>query len=194
MNTAPPPSSGEPSRGESRRQMSLTHVFRAAAEERTARRPMSRPDADGRQIGALTQHRREGISAEELRRHLGVDLNCLMNTVRLDAAVPLDDAPWVQKSVVNFGFRDLSSVSRSRHNEVLIAQAIRQTLLDHEPRLIPESIEVAPGAGDDSMVQRLIFDIQAEIRGYPADIPLGFTAEIDLGAGKMKMKGLWVQK
>ncbi len=193
MSSSPNPPNGEARRDENRRQMSLTHVFRAAAEERSARVAASRPDSDGRQIGVLTQHRREGISPEELRRHLGVDLNCLMNTVRLDAAMPLDDAPFVQKSVVNFGFRDLSSISRSRHNELLIADAIRQTLLDHEPRLLPESIEVTVGAPDDSMVQRLIFDIQAEIRGYPADIPLGFTAEIDLGAGKMKMKGLWVQ-
>ncbi len=184
---------GDARRDENRRQMSLTHVFRAAAEERSARQTLSRPDTEGRQIGVLTQHRREGISPEDLRRHLGIDLNCLMNTVQLDAAASLEDVPYVQKSVVNYGFRDLSSISRSRHNEMLIAQAIRQTLLDHEPRLVPESIEVLAGAPDDSMVQRLVFDIQAEIRGYPADIPLGFTAEIDLGAGKMKMKGLWVQ-
>ncbi len=190
----PPSSTDESGRNESRRQISLTHVFRAAAEERSARKSSAYASTDGRQIGALTQHRREGISPEELRRHLGVDLNCLMNTVQLDAAVSLEDAPWVQKSVVNYGFRDLSSVTRSRHNELLIATAIRQTLLEHEPRLLPDSIEVVPGAVDDSTTQRLVFDIQAEIRGYPADIPLGFTAEIDLGAGKMKMKGLWVQK
>ncbi len=188
------PASGEMRRDETHRQMSLTHVFRSAAEQRAARKPMSQPDAEGRQIGALTQHRREGISPEELRRHLSVDLNCLMNTVQLDAAIALDDAPWVRKSIVNHGFRDLSSVTRSRHNEALIAQAIKQTLLDFESRLVPDSIEVVPVVPDETSSQRLVFEIQAEIRGFPADIPLGFTAEIDLGAGKMKMKGLWVQK
>lgn len=194
MSAPPSSSSGEPRRDEPRRQMSLTHVFRSAAEERSARVPLSQPSRDGRQIGSITQHRREGISPEELRRHLGIDLNSLMNTVQLDSAVSLEEAPYVFRSILNFGFRDLSRVNRSRHDELLIAEAIRQALLDHEPRLVPESIEVAPGEEDATLVQRLTFDIRAEIRGFPADIPVGFTAEIDLGAGKMKMKGLWVER
>ncbi len=176
-----------------RRQMSLMQVFRAAARNRDGRRP-----AQGDGAGADTdvtrrsQQRREGSSETALRADLAQDVASLMNTIRLDAVVDLSDAPRVQKSVVNYGFQDLGGVSRSQRTEGEIANAIRDALIAHEPRLIPASIEVRLPQDQDESDHRLSFDISAEMIATPADIPLDFVAEVDLGAGKIQLQRLKV--
>ena len=172
-----------------RRQLSLMHVFRQAAETGSARHSALPGPGDERH-GQTLRLSREAVSPEELRRHLAHDLASLMNTVRLDNVVDLDAAPHVRRSVINHGFRDLTSVTRSRKSEVMIAEQIRQTLLEREPRLNPDTLSVTLGEQDETRSERLIYQIEAEIMAYPADIPVGFTAEIDLGAGKMRMRPL----
>ena len=172
-----------------RRQLSLMHVFRQAAETGSARQSALPSPGDERHSQTVRLSR-EAVSPEELRRHLAHDLASLMNTVRLDNAIDLDDAPHVRRSVINHGFRDLTSVTRSRKSELMIAEQIRQTLLEREPRLNPATLAVTLGQQDETRSERLIYQIEAEIMAYPADIPVGFTAEIDLGAGKMRMRAM----
>lgn len=169
------------------------HVFRSSAEKKDAR-DAGKDYMDGdRSINVRAKQRREGVDESELRRHLNADLNNLMNTIRLDATVDLADHPHVERSVLNFGFADMSSLSQSHQTDQKIALSIRNALIDHEPRLIPDSIEVMirPNAGPGT--QQVSFDIVAEMVADPVDIPLDFVAEVDLGAGKMVMKRLRVQ-
>ncbi|MDO5603713.1 MAG: type VI secretion system baseplate subunit TssE [Paracoccus sp. (in: a-proteobacteria)] len=184
-----------------RRQMSLMQVFRAAARNRDARDP-GRVDGGGThggdgalqdaEITRRSQQRRDGASETALRADLSQDVASLMNTIRLDATIDLADAPYVQKSVINYGFQDLSSLTRNQRMTGQIADSIRQTLIEHEPRLIAASIEVRmPGESDDTD-HRLKFDISADMIATPADIPLDFVAEVDLGAGKIHMQRLRV--
>ncbi len=170
------------------------HVFRSAAEQGNSRSTDKVYQDGDRAITVQSRQRREGVDEGELRRHLSIDLDNLMNTIRLDAIIPLDNYPYVARSVLNFGFKDMSSLSRSRQTETKIAASIRQSLIDHEPRLIPESIEINISASKDSNTQRVSYEVVAEMAADPVDIPLDFVAEVDLGAGKMKMKRLRVQK
>lgn len=177
-----------------RRQVSIMHVFREAAEQGNARLD-DRTQMDGEtKIAVLTRHRRDGIGEEGLRRHLALDLESLLNTVRLDAMVALTDYPRIAKSVVNFGINDVSSSNKSRKSETAIAAAIRQSLIDHEPRLIKDSIEIIVSSSEPTSNQRVVFEVHAEIAADPADLPLDFVTEVDLGAGKMRMKRLRVQR
>ena len=177
-----------------RRQVSIMHVFRDAAEQGNARLE-DRSQSDGEtQIALITRHRRDGIGEEDLRRHLALDLESLLNTIRLDAMVSLADHPRVSRSVLNFGINDMSSVNRSRRSETAIAAAIRQSLLDHEPRLVKDSIDINIVSAEASPNQRLSFEVHAEIAADPADLPLDFITEVDLGAGKVQMKRLRVQR
>lgn len=177
-----------------RRQVSIMHVFRDAAEQGNARLEDRRQSDGETQIALITRHRRDGVSEEDLRRHLTLDLESLLNTIRLDALVPLADHPRVARSVVNFGINDMSSVNRSRRSETAISAAIRQSLIDHEPRLIKDSIEITILSAEASANQRLSFEVHAEIAADPADLPLYFVTEVDLGAGKVQMKRLRVQR
>ncbi len=188
--TVPP--NRDPSRT-NQRQVSLMHVFRASAEKKDARNAGKDYKDGDRSINVRAKQRREGVDESELRRHLNADLNNLMNTIRLDATVDLADHPHVERSVLNFGFADMSSLSQSHQTDQKIALSIRNALIDHEPRLIPDSIEVTLRKSGAPATQQVAFDIVAEMVADPVDIPLDFVAEVDLGAGKMVMKRLRVQ-
>lgn len=191
--TVPPTDAYARSRAD-RRQVSLMHVFRSAAEAGDARKTgRAKSDDDPEAQDLHSQQRREGVDANALRHHLSIDLNNLMNTIRLDAIVPLSEHPYVEKSVVNYGFKDMSSLTRSHQTDLKIAESIKKSLITHEPRLIPDTIEVTLASGGKDTSQRMSFEITAEMISDPVDIPLDFVAEVDLGAGKMTMQRLRVQ-
>ncbi len=176
-----------------RKQVSLMHVFRAAVERRDSRDGGVNYKGGDREVTTRSRERREGTDEETLRRHLTTDMASLMNTIALDAVIDLDDCPYVRNSVVNYGFSDLSAMSNSTAAAAEISALIRETLIRHEPRLIPETIEIRLDQEAQETTQRLSFDITAEMVATPVDLPLEFVAEVDLGAGKMKMTRLRVQ-
>ncbi len=176
-----------------RHQLSLMHVFRAAHADRdAAKEEHSLIDGD-RELTQRSKERRAGTDEETLRQHLSRDMASLMNTVNLDATVPLDDHPYLRKSVANFGFGDLSQLAGTVDGPAQIAALIRKTLLAFEPRLIADTLEVTASEDNDAAGARLTFDISAEMAASPVDIPLNFVAEVDNGAGKIQMTKLRVQ-
>lgn len=170
-----------------RKQVSLMHVFRSAAERGDSRTGDSARQDGDREVSRRSKERREGIDEGALRRHLSGEMAALMNTINLEAVVDLSDVPHVRDSVLNFGFGDLSALDSRAAQSGEIARIIRDTLLRHEPRLIPETIEIRVMKVDEAVSRRLTFDIQAEMYASPVDVPLQFVAEIDGGAGKMQM-------
>ncbi len=163
------------------------HVFRSAAERGDARRSDHVLRDGDREVSRRSKERREGIDEAALRRHLSDELAALMNTINLEAAVDLTDAPRVRDSVLNFGFGDLSAFdSRSASGEE-VARLLRETLLRHEPRLIADTVDIKVTRRDEAASRRLTFDIQAEMYASPVDVPLEFVAEVDGGAGKLQM-------
>lgn len=195
MDENPPASARRHWRNEDRAKVSIMQVFRASFHDHDARRARTRTEDGDVQITGRSRVRREGVSEDQLRLHLEADLNALLNTIRLDAAVPLDDVPHVQRSILNYGFRDLSSVSAAELAHPRIVDSIRQSLLDHEPRLVPGTLEIKirNGSGVDDRHQRLSIMVQAELMGDPVDVPLDFDADVDLGAGKLRMSKLRVR-
>lgn len=176
-----------------RAKVSIMQIFRSSHHDNDARRATARDAGGETKISSRSRQRREGMSETQLRAHLQADLAALLNTIRLDAVVPLDDAPHVARSIVNYGFRDLSGIGASELNTPQVVESIRQSLIDHEPRMVPGSIEVKVVSAEGGTNQRLSIMVSAELMGDPVDIPLDFDAEVDLGAGKLKMSKLRVQ-
>ena len=186
-------SSHDESKARDRYQLSLMHVFRAAHAERDAKKK-STPVGDGeRTITERAKERRHGTDEGTLRRHLNRDLASLMNTINLDATVPLDDYPYLEKSIVNYGFGDMTNVADRSNGHAIIANQIKETLCRYEPRLIPETVEVAVSETHNIVTNRLTFDITGEMAASPVDIPLQFIAELDEGVGKIQMTRLQVK-
>lgn len=176
-----------------RHQLSLMHVFRAAHANRDAAKEENVLVDGDRELTQRSKERRAGTDEDTLRQHLSRDMASLMNTVNLDATVPLDDHPYLRKSVANFGFGDLSQMAGTVDGPEKIADLIRKTLLAFEPRLIADTLEVTASTENDIAGARMTFDISAEMAASPVDIPLNFVAEVDNGAGKIQMTKLRVQ-
>ena len=177
-----------------RSKISVMHVFRAAFYDHDAKKENEKSADGSSQISRRSKQRRHGVSEDNLKAHLQADLNALLNTIRLDAVVDLEDAPYVARSVANYGFQDLSNVTTADLSDTALINSIRQSLLDHEPRLIPETVEVRVADKTEDVHQRLSIAVSAELMGDPVDIPVDFSAEVDLGAGKLRMSDLKVQQ
>ena len=180
-------------RPDDRAKVSLMQVFRDAHRTGDGRKATQGGTDGAREVTARSLQRRDGVGEELLRDHLQADLQALLNTTRLESSVPLDDAPNVARSVVNYGFRDLSGLSATEVGAPDVVASIRQSLLDHEPRIIPASLDIRIEADEEGPTQRLRFHVSAELMGDPVDIGLDFDAEIDLGAGKLRLSDFTVQ-
>lgn len=174
-----------------RAKVSVMQVFRTAYAEHDARK--ANQGGSDAKISKRSQQRREGVNEAALRDYLQDDLNALMNTINMGSTVDLEDVPHVKASILNYGFRDLSAVTLHELGSRAIRDSIRQSLINHEPRLVTDSIDVRVTQVEGGTRQRLSISVSAELMGDPVDIPLDFDAEVDVGAGKLKMSKLKVQ-
>lgn len=190
MTSAPSSSRRQQSRQiHDRSRIALIDVFRLAFEEKDAHasQVVHRERDNVTLTSELSQRsnaRRLGVDEETLRAHVRDHLSILMNTIRLDATVDLSDTPHVSRSVVNYGFQDLSNMSRKDLIAPYISRSIKQSLLDHEPRLVKQSLNVKVEAIEGDARQRIAVFVSADLIADPADIAIDFQADVDLGAGK----------
>lgn len=173
-----------------RSRISLFDVFRESYLERDANTAMvMETSTDGSntvaRISGRSNARRLGVTEEVLRRHVHQHLQTLMNSIRLDATVDLDETPHVARSVLNYGFQDLSNLTRKELTSRTITDSIKQSLADHEPRLVKNSIGVKILTLEGDEYQRVAIHVAAELIADPADISIDFIADVDIGAGKV---------
>ena len=141
-----------------------------------------------------TQESREQrvMSKSRLRQAVLRDLAWLFNATRLEADTDLSRAPAAQRSVINFGLPSLSGRAASSVDVTELERAIRQAILDFEPRILPGSLEVK------ALVVASLLDhhnvIGIEIRGqlWAQSVPLELLVrtEIDLETGKAEIADL----
>ena len=174
-----------------RSRVSLLQIFRAAHRDRDSRLAQVTDVQGETAITNRSKLRRDGVDETTLRMHVQADLGALMNTIQLGAVVDLGDVPHVERSVLNYGFRDLSDETARDLSSTAVVASIRQSLLDHEPRIVPETLEVRVVEGENAQ-HRLEIAVTAELMADPVDVPINFDAEVDLGAGKLRMRSLRV--
>jgi type VI secretion system protein ImpF len=169
----------------------LMFAFRAAHEKRDAKKTLDLRDASGqRVIASRRSPSRAPISESGLRREVNADLVDLLNTVNLDSAFDLEEAPEVKRSVLNFGLPDLSTRTIDEHRLIEISRDIEQALKAFEPRLAANTLSVGRNPSIDSEALRLKFFIKADLRAEPLDVPVEFVAEVELDSGKIKVDRL----
>ena len=168
----------------------LMHAFRAAHRERDAAVPVDIREDGERVLAPRRVTTRAPISEIELRRLVGSDISALLNTVNLNSVEDLANAPEVRKSILNFGFPDLASLSIDENKVLGVAKQLETALRDFEPRLAPQSIKVRRDETVSAEELRVRFLISAELRVEPIDVPMEFIAELELDSGKIKIDRL----
>jgi type VI secretion system protein ImpF len=169
----------------------LMFAFRAAFDKHDAKKTLDLRDAHGeRVIAPRRAPSRAPISESGLRREVSGDLADLLNTVNLNSALDLEDAPHVARSVLNFGFPDLSTRTIDEQRVVDISRELQQALTNFEPRLAPGTLKVGRDPFVDIEELRIKFFIRADLRAEPMDVPVEFMAEVELDSGKIKVDRL----
>ena len=82
------------------------------------------------------------ISIAKLRNSVLRDLTWLLNSVHLAATEDLSQCPDVERSVLNYGLPSFAGGSTATLGILDTENAIRDTILRFEPRLIPNSVKV----------------------------------------------------
>jgi type VI secretion system protein ImpF len=169
----------------------LMFAFRTAHEKRDAAKALDLRDAHGeRVIAARRAPSRSPISESGLRREVNSDLIDLLNTTNLDAAIGLEEAPEVARSVLNFGFPDLSAWTIDESRLLELSREIERSLTTYEPRLATATLKVSRDPFVDIEALRIKFFIKADLRTEPIDVPVEFVAEVELDTGRIAVDRL----
>lgn len=165
------------------------HAFRSAHDKKDAKQKLDLRDAAGeRVIAARRVAVRTTISEPHLRREVARDLEALVNAVSLDATEDLSAFEAVRKSVLNYGLPDIVHRSIDEASVDHISKEIERALLDHEPRLVAGTIDVARDTRLDKTELKIRFIVRAELMCHPVNVPVEFIADVETDSGAVLFK------
>lgn len=123
----------------------------------------------------------QSMSQEQFKAAVIRDLGWLLNSVALDVCVDLDKYPAIKTSVLNYGLPDLSGHTSSTIDVLHVEKAIRAAILEFEPRVIRNSLNVKVHANPDAMAHNsLVFEISGAVFGQPSPFQVVLKSELDL--------------
>ncbi len=131
------------------------------------------------------------ISKRRMRDAVLRDLAWLFNTTRMDSRMDADKYPYARRSVVNYGLPALSGQTASALEVNDLERAIRQSILDFEPRILPASLRVRAVEVENFDQHNVIgVEISGQLWAQPVPIELLVRTEIDLETGQVEIADL----
>jgi type VI secretion system protein ImpF len=131
------------------------------------------------------------ISKRRMRDAVLRDLGWLFNTTRLDAGMDAKAFGYARSSVVNYGLPALSGQTASSLEVTDLERAIRQSILDFEPRILPSSLRVRALEVAALEHHNVIgVEISGQLWALPVPIELLVRTEIDLETGLVEINDL----
>ena len=99
--------------------------------------------------------------------------------------------PYARKSVINFGLPALAGQTSSSLEVTDLERAVRQSILDFEPRILPASLRVrALEVGNFENHNVIGVEISGQLWSQPIPIDLLVRTEIDLETGQVEVTDL----
>ena len=128
------------------------------------------------------EHERRILNRDQLKASVRRELERLLNT---RCSIPLHQLGEEERSVINYGIPDFSSLSpRNADDHVLIASIVGQTITAFEPRLRQVRVVVGPVAGAQSS---LFLIINAELTVGLFTEPVSFPVTLNSKSGTAEM-------
>ena len=120
------------------------------------------------------------------------DLAWLFNTTRLEAELDFSRVPFARRSVLNFGLPAMSGRSAASIEVNELERAIRQSVLDFEPRILPATLKVRALLQSDRLDHYNVIgvEISGQLWAQPVPLELLVRTEIDLETGKVEIAEL----
>lgn len=132
------------------------------------------------------------INEARLRAALLRDLAWLLNTGNASAEIDFDGLPQAQRSVLNYGLAPLAGQLLSELDWGDVERSIRQAILDHEPRILRDSLSVRllPSVDTLNHHNTLQFEIRCQFWSVPYPMELLLKTSMDLETGQVVMSEL----
>jgi type VI secretion system protein ImpF len=139
--------------------------------------------------GNAAQRSGMSLSLSDLRRSVLRDLNWLFNTSQPMKPEELESWPQVKNSVVNYGLPPLSGLAASSLDVARLERALRQAIIDFEPRILPHSVSVKAELERESLDHHnvLSLKIEALLWAQPVPIELLLRTQLDLESGQNRV-------
>jgi len=168
---------------------SLVYAFRAAHRAKDARRaPKLREEgASGAAQSRSRTAQRQAINEATLRREVTHDLETLMNCVALESSVDLADFPKVRKSILNYGFPDITRRTIDELEAEGLESEIEHVIRAYEPRLDAQSLRVMRDRNFDSSELKVRYFVRADLICEPLNMPMEYVAEVEVATGKIQI-------
>jgi type VI secretion system protein ImpF len=134
------------------------------------------------------------LSKQQLRAAVLRDLSWLFNTSRAepdaargdpDEVAMWRDLPYARNSVLNYGIPALSGITISSMQFATLENAIRQAIVQFEPRIDPKTlaVEVNRDAGFNIQHNSLRLVIRGHMWNQPVPLELLLSADVDVETG-----------
>ena len=124
------------------------------------------------------------LSLTQLRASVMRDVAWLLNTVNLAASQDLSSFRDVEHSTVNFGIPEMAGRSAAGRNIKELERAVRQALIDFEPRILRDTLRVTVRLQPDQMSRHaLTFVIEGDLWAQPVPLNIYLKTEVDLETG-----------
>ncbi|HKE97193.1 MAG TPA: type VI secretion system baseplate subunit TssE [Povalibacter sp.] len=124
------------------------------------------------------------LSLSQLRQSVLRDVGWLLNTVHLQATQDLRAYPAAQSSTVNFGIPDLAGAPAAGRNTQSLERAVREAILNFEPRILADSLKVTVRVEPQQMNRHaMLFIIEGMLWAQPVPISVYLKTELDLETG-----------
>jgi type VI secretion system protein ImpF len=145
-------------------------------------------EPDSRQESA--EHR--VLNRNRMRECVLRDLSWLFNSTTPGAAIDFSRAAHARNSVLNYGLPPLSGQTASSIDPTVLEQRVRQAILDHEPRILPETLEVNAVLNQDQLDHhnQIGFRIAGQLWAQPVPLELLLHTDIDLESGRVSVREL----
>ena len=166
-------------------QIPLMYAFRDAFEKGDATKQENLVVDGERVLSTRGSLRRRAADETLLKRDLAIDLGALLDTIDLDSVEDLEGLDYVKKSVINYGLYDITHVTTGSSRIDALRGQLKDALLQHEPRLTPDTLGVERVIIKDDTDQRVRYQVSANMICRPLDVPIEFVAELDVGAAKI---------
>ena len=134
--------------------------------------------------------RGNSTSLSELRRSVLRDLTWLFNTTQLFDAESAEAWPQVRNSVLNFGLPALAGIHASSLDVPRLERALRQAIVDFEPRILPDSVSVKAELERDTLDHHNVISLQIAglLWAQPVPIELLLRTQFDLESGQSRVE------
>lgn len=131
------------------------------------------------------------LSKSRMRRAVLRDLAWLFNAMRSDLGLDPAKAPYASRSVVGFGLPVFSGRTASSLEVADLERAIRQAILDFEPRILPSTLQVRALEVEQLEHHNVIgVEIRGDLWAQPVPLELLVRTEIDLETGQVEIADL----